>query len=285
LKQRTITAVLGIALLIFVFYFRETVLLNIMIAALSVIALYEMLSATRLLHNKLLSGAAFVVAVITPFSLYLGRSKMIGIELLVFIILAFGASVFMHSSVNLEQVATVTMLCFVISLSFTSFAYMGNLHKTSDFNLSTDDCAFIMALVFVGAWGADTGAYFVGRFFGKHKLAPVISPKKTVEGAVGGILSAILLSLAAAFIYQNWISKEAIGISLPIVALISVLCAIVGMLGDLFTSSIKRAHGIKDFGNIMPGHGGVLDRFDSILLAAPVVYLLADNLQFIFRSS
>lgn len=121
-------------------------------------------------------------------------------------------------------------------------------------------------LVFITAWGTDTFAYFSGYFFGKRKLCPTISPKKTIEGSIGGILGSTLLSI----IFGYFFLKD----HLIAVALIGVLGSIVAQLGDLSASLIKRYTGIKDFGNLMPGHGGVLDRFDSILFTAPTIYFI-----------
>ena len=114
----------------------------------------------------------------------------------------------------------------------------------------------------------DMGAYFVGVTCGKHKLCPEISPKKTVEGALGGILSSIIISFILTLIFS--INKAYVLIPL------TVLFCIIGMLGDLFASVIKRSVGLKDYGNLIPGHGGILDRFDSILLIAPVLYIFIE---------
>ena len=111
----------------------------------------------------------------------------------------------------------------------------------------------------------DTGAYFIGSFFGKHKLCPEISPKKTVEGAIGGIGSSLIVSVILALCFGN---KGHLVVTL----IATVLLCIVGIMGDLFASTIKRSVGLKDYSNLIPGHGGILDRFDSMLLIAPVLY-------------
>jgi len=126
--------------------------------------------------------------------------------------------------------------------------------------------AFLVMFVFFGTWACDTGAYFIGKFFGKHKLAPNLSPNKTIEGSVAGLVSAIVVS--AIF---GWVIKLPIGHSLGMGAMFGVLTQI----GDLSESSIKRELGIKDFGTIVPGHGGILDRFDSILFTGPAAYYYA----------
>jgi phosphatidate cytidylyltransferase len=125
---------------------------------------------------------------------------------------------------------------------------------------------FLMLLAIV--WLADTGAYFSGRALGKHKMYPAVSPGKSWEGAVGGLLS----SVGGAFLCRALFLK---GLTVPQVLLISVPAGILGQLGDLVESLIKRAYGVKDSGRSIPGHGGVLDRFDAIFFAAPYIYFIA----------
>lgn len=132
---------------------------------------------------------------------------------------------------------------------------------------------YLVWFIFLSAWGSDTFAYFVGRFLGKRKMAPKISPKKTVEGLLGGIVGAIIVSLVYVYVLEL-----GFGIYVPNIKIIAVLAgifgSIFGVVGDLSASSIKRHFEIKDFGKILPGHGGILDRFDSIIFTAPVVYII-----------
>lgn len=127
-------------------------------------------------------------------------------------------------------------------------------------------------LVFIAAWGCDTGAYFSGWLFGRRKLAPALSPKKTVEGAIGGTMIATLLGAAYGFVLYSFGLLDTGHILLY--AVVAFVCSIAGQFGDLAASAIKRHREIKDFGNIMPGHGGALDRFDSIIFTAPFALLM-----------
>ena len=143
------------------------------------------------------------------------------------------------------------------------------------------DAIFFILLILCFAWGGDTCAYFAGRAFGKHKLCPVVSPKKTVEGAVGGVLGTMVFGVLVTVIYSvaadrmEAFTRSNIGVSMYIIiALLACVAAVLGIYGDLFASVVKRQCGIKDYGTIFPGHGGILDRFDSVMFIAPFVTMV-----------
>ena len=131
---------------------------------------------------------------------------------------------------------------------------------------SLPDGKFLVWLIFLCSWGCDTCAYCVGMLIGKHKMAPVLSPKKSIEGAVGGVVGAALLGVIYAAATQGKMAEY---------ALICGVGALISMVGDLAASAIKRNQNIKDYGKLIPGHGGILDRFDSVIITAPVIYYLA----------
>lgn len=178
----------------------------------------------------------------------------------------------------------IYMLLFILIIALNIIKLINNKYNFIDISITLYGLAYIpfllghillitkqannivIWLIFITAWGTDTLAYFSGYLFGRKKLCPSISPKKTVEGAIGGTLGSMVISL----IFGYFFLRE----HLFAVLLIGILGSIMAQIGDLSASSIKRHIGIKDFGNIMPGHGGVLDRFDSILFAAPTVYYI-----------
>ena len=133
---------------------------------------------------------------------------------------------------------------------------------------------FIVWLIFLCSWGCDTCAYCVGVLFGKHKMSPILSPKKSIEGAVGGVVGAGLLTA----LYCVLISKAFKVDDLNIITLVIIACVggLISMIGDLAASAIKRNFEIKDYGKLIPGHGGVLDRFDSVIITAPIIFFLAN---------
>ena len=132
--------------------------------------------------------------------------------------------------------------------------------------------AYIVWLIFLCSWGCDTCAYCVGVLIGKHKMAPKLSPKKSIEGGIGGLAGAALLGALYALAINKWGGASA---GVGEYALICFVGGIISMIGDLAASAIKRNHEIKDYGKLIPGHGGILDRFDSVIFTAPVIYYLA----------
>ncbi|MEG2144278.1 MAG: CDP-archaeol synthase, partial [Oscillospiraceae bacterium] len=174
-----------------------------------------------------------------------------------------------HGELDFFRVGFSFCFTLAIALSATCLVYMRDLYGNA-----VGLYAIIVTLT--GAWMSDTGAYFFGITMGKRKLAPLISPKKTVEGALGGVVTALAAQLLFSYIYSLILLKLGIHchINYVFLAICSPLISLVSMVGDLTASIIKRQCGIKDFGKIMPGHGGVLDRFDSVFMVIPFVYNL-----------
>lgn len=140
-----------------------------------------------------------------------------------------------------------------------------------------EDGNSLIWIVFISAWGSDSLAYVAGRLFGKKKLSPILSPKKTIAGSIGGVVGAIVLVILFMYIYET-IKYPNMHIYTPriyfMVGMVVFFASIMGQFGDLFASSFKRDRGVKEYGNLIPGHGGVLDRYDSILFVAPTVYVI-----------
>ncbi|MQN01386.1 MAG: CDP-archaeol synthase [Lachnospiraceae bacterium] len=132
---------------------------------------------------------------------------------------------------------------------------------------------YLVWLIFLTSWGCDTCAYCVGRLCGRHHMSPVLSPKKTVEGAVGGVVGAFLLNLLYLMIFRSKLIYMSTG-DIVLLSLLSMVGALISMIGDLAASAIKRNVGIKDYGKLIPGHGGILDRFDSVLITSPIIFYL-----------
>lgn len=171
--------------------------------------------------------------------------------------------VFMFPKIDSKQ---VTMAFFGFFYVVVCMAYIYRLRDI-------DSGAYSVWLIFISSWGADTMAYLTGILIGKHKIAPVLSPKKTLEGCIGGVVGAMLIG----FIYSSIFSEqlgEYFENPVAIFTIVSAVASVVSMIGDLAASAFKRNMEIKDYGRLIPGHGGVLDRFDSVIFVAPVIYAL-----------
>ena len=153
-----------------------------------------------------------------------------------------------------------------VMATFFGLVYVGVMLSFIYLTRNLPEGKFLVWLIFLCSWGCDTCAYCVGMLIGKHKMAPVLSPKKSVEGAVGGVVGAALLGGIYAAVTHEPVME------------CSIICAIgslISMVGDLAASAIKRNQNIKDYGKLIPGHGGILDRFDSVIFTAPIIYYLA----------
>jgi phosphatidate cytidylyltransferase len=175
-------------------------------------------------------------------------------------------------TLSVEQTGFAFFVSMIFSIGFSCLAYL----RVESYGL------FYVILGITIPWLSDMGAYFAGTFFGRHKLCPNISPKKTVEGLAGGIIVSVLGSMGISYLYQIVVLKDTATISLWQVALVVLLCAPISVLGDLFASIIKRQCHVKDFGNIMPGHGGIMDRFDSLMPTVPILYLFVQLVPLVY---
>ena len=132
---------------------------------------------------------------------------------------------------------------------------------------------YLVILTVLSSWGCDVFAYFTGMLLGRHKMSPVLSPKKSVEGAVGGVVGAVLLALLFGFLFKEHLPE--FHRPVPDCMIVAAAASVLSMAGDLLASAFKRHRNIKDYGHLIPGHGGILDRFDSFFFIAPVIYYLA----------
>ena len=182
---------------------------------------------------------------------------------LLFLVALMAVYVFSFPKYRAEQVMTVFFGLFYVAMML-SFVYQTR--------MLPQEGGVIVWLIFLSSWGCDTCAYCVGMLIGKHKMAPKLSPKKSIEGGVGGILGAALLGALFALAMNHWAGADVVVWEC---ALICGAGGAISQIGDLAASAIKRNHDIKDYGKLIPGHGGILDRFDSVIFTAPVIFYLA----------
>lgn len=270
MKTRVLSSLVGLMLLALVYVFIDTLLLNAAIALISIIAVYELLKATGCLQFRGLVFLAMLMTVSISFARARGVKPMLPEGIYVLIILYFILMLYYFGKMRIEHFAMTFLFSIVVPVFFSCAVFIRD-------DYGTARGGFYLLLALGAAWLCDTGAFFCGRAFGRHKLAPRVSPKKTVEGSVGGVIVCTALMLLLARGYGA--VSEAFGTPLRIyylrIALLTPVLAVMGMLGDLSMSAIKRQFNVKDFGTIMPGHGGVLDRFDSALFTLPAVYIVS----------
>ncbi len=260
---RIITAVVGIAVAIGVLFLAATPVYNLMVSLLIVIMLYELLSACDCIKYKFHSIVCMIFAAVMPFLLEFEGMEAKYLLATSCIFLIFVGYIANHKKITFEKICCMLAVTLLTTLSMCCLVSLKNLDKVHGV------CYVILCLA--GAWLGDSGAYFVGTFLGKHKLCPEISPKKTVEGAVGGVITVGIVFAVYAFFYRlvQGYFGQSFEVNYIVLVLIGFVCGVLGIIGDLSASLIKRQVGIKDFGNIMPGHGGIMDRFDSVLFVAP----------------
>lgn len=263
MKTRIISAGIGIALLSVVLLSRQPVVINICISIVNLVALIEILFVTKYVTYRpmLLVGGAY--ALLVPF-IYSGYVVFdINTINVLYVILLFAVTLLNPKEVTPQQVAFTFTMSMLLTYAFSSFLLI----------LAKQHGLFYFILACNCAWVTDAGAYFIGSFFGKHKMAPEISPKKTIEGAVGGVVTSLIAAVIISLIYQYTVLESG-AVDLVTVLVVTPVFSVAGMMGDLIASYIKRSCNLKDYGNIMPGHGGVLDRFDSLLVTVPLFYVL-----------
>jgi phosphatidate cytidylyltransferase len=257
LKQRIVTGIVGgIAFLSLVYLGEEWY--SLLVLLLAVAGLYEFyrMAGIKPFGVAGLLGYLLMISLLLP-HLVLGIGQVPTADLLLPVLLLLFYPVLQKNQFHIEHVALTVIGALYIGYGF---AYM------AETRYIPNDGLILTLLVILGIWATDSGAYFIGKTWGRRKLWPSISPNKTVEGAIGGLLVTVLIVLAV----NAWIGSLTAAQAL----LIALVTGIAGQMGDLVESAIKRHFGVKDSGRLLPGHGGVLDRFDSLLFVFPVLHLL-----------
>lgn len=273
MKQRVLSGAVIVLVSGILLFASGSILFNAIISLLGLFALWELFAAAKYTADRALLSVCGLFAAVIPFFPSIG-SALIRFSIVFAYVLALLILLLLRwERDGIEKIAFAFMVSALIPMGYTILISLRDLYLTHPgLGLVRSDGTLFLVLTLVGSWGTDVGGLFAGLLFGKHKLAPKISPKKTVEGAIGGILFSILGFYLALHIYVRFYAPEAEVRYLALTAA-AVLCACAGMLGDLAASAAKRSFHVKDFGHLIPGHGGILDRFDSVLLVAPVLFI------------
>ena len=261
--KRVITGAAVLCVLIPVLIWSHTAVFPIAIEAVTVICLFERFRCMGYAKKLYMSLPLYIFGAAAPFMIR--YPQFVGVEKFALVAFMFGAAytvymfsliVWSHGKLVFSDVVSLVATCVYIIAAMCCIVYVrdyGDIGK------------YFYLLVFIGAWITDTFAYFTGFLFGKHKLIEDVSPKKTVEGSIGGIVFCVISFVLFGFIVEKLGEFDANYIFL---AVSGVIISIISQIGDLIMSVIKRHYGVKDYGKIFPGHGGMLDRFDSILAVA-----------------
>ena len=233
----------------------------------SIIAFHELCLACKIQENKKKQNTLEIVGYIFISLYYVDMAFLKNYQLMIMIavmalIVLLMVYVFKFPKYHATQIMS-TYFSFIYAPVMFSFVYL-----TRELEYG----AYFVWMIFISSWISDTCAYCVGMLFGKHKLAPVLSPKKSIEGSIGGIVGSAIVGALFGYFMVEWAMIEQ-----PIIwvfALIGAIGSVVSQIGDLAASAIKRNYEIKDYGRLIPGHGGIMDRFDSVLVTAPMIYFL-----------
>ena len=260
MRSRLLVAAVGVPVILVVILWAPVWVLALFLAALAGIAAWEL---TKCVGAKQLRDSSIIYAVLMVLLAWNGPAGFLTPQLavLAMTLITFAFAVVKGGEIKLLHILTSMFAFGVIPYAFTAFLRLDAAGYHRGF--------LLLPLIF--SFASDTGAFFAGRAFGKRKLAPKVSPHKTVEGSVGGLLANALAGVIFALVMNTWFEG---GVGYLQIALLGLFCSVVAQLGDLSFSLIKREFGIKDYGHIFLEHGGVLDRFDSVLFVAPTLALL-----------
>ncbi len=252
--------------------------MSIPMGIIAAIAAYEVMRVSKC-QNKVLTGVSMVVAAIVPAYVDFGIQQYLPVPLSViiisYVIVLLLIMLKYFEKTKFESVALALFASLIVPGALGTFFKVRDLCVDYPQYFQRSHCVLLILCAMYCAWMSDTWAYFVGRKLGKHKLAPKISPKKSVEGAIGGVVGTVLFCTVSYLVCaKTCFHLDTLKIWMVIGG--SVILSILGMCGDLSASVIKRNFGEKDFGNLFPGHGGVLDRIDSFLVTMPSLYAMIE---------
>ena len=260
LQSRVLVAVIGVPVLVWVVLWAPSFVMLFALCLLAGIGGEELQQCVGGVNHNRLKNMSFTCAFITV-ACYYYRPHLVPALFVLAVLIFFGYAIFKAGEVKFSQIMAGLFGSIAIGYSFSAFLRMeaAGIHR-----------AYLL-LPFILSFACDTFAYFAGCAFGKHKLAPKVSPKKTIEGSIGGMAGNVVCGLIFAFVMDRWFGGS---IGYGAMALLALLCSIVAQVGDLSFSLIKREFGVKDYGHLFLEHGGVLDRFDSVLFVTPVIEII-----------
>ena len=279
--KRIITAIVALCVFVPIVIFSDTWVFPAAISLCAVIGIIEVLGCMGQKKNLFFTIPLCLVAAFVPLCMRYTRENGIflseAVKLLVGIafivaLYVFGVAVFANKKIAVTDAGLIFAMSFYIIAAFGAIVYI------RDF---INNGVYIYLLTFICAWVTDSFAYFSGRFFGKHKLIPSVSPKKTIEGAIGGVIFCVIGMLVFGLVIEKFFNPDGLlEANYLVLAISGVFISIVSQIGDLIMSLVKRHYGIKDYGKLFPGHGGMLDRFDSVIAVSTIMLVFSFFFQF-----
>lgn len=265
MKTRIITAAVAVPIMLLILLVANKIVAAIVWGALLSIGAYELLYTTGLVREPRLVVYSCIMAFLVTMWSYFEAVHAYGVLLvIVFMCVLFSEMMMSHVKITFDKICMCVAAGLLVPFLLSSLIRI----------LTLKIGRYVIMIPFVVAFGSDAGAYFTGYFFGKHKMAPVLSQHKTIEGAIGGVITAMVCMI----IYGALMGLPLSGLNFRVNYLYAVIYgftgSLMGIFGDLCFSVIKRQTGIKDYGKLLPGHGGVLDRFDSMMMVGPLMEVL-----------
>ena len=271
-QKRLISGIVLAILLVGVWALMFTPFIDIVMAALAGAACYEIMKVAGV-KNLALRVSGILFAVVLPLGIVYTARFPISLLCMIYVLYLVILTVTNHEDIKFEHLAVTVYASFIIPIAFSTVSLIADSYKLYD-DVDKPECAFLLFMSIASALLTDVFAYEVGSRIGKHKMTPVLSPKKSWEGAIGGIVLVTLFMLLALVVFNHFFANKAFFLPVWAFILITIALSILSMFGDLMASLIKRNYGVKDYSNLIPGHGGIMDRFDSVVVVAPTLYVL-----------
>ena len=275
MKTRVISGIVLAVILIGAWCLMFTPVIDLVTVVLSAGACFEITKIAGV-KNPMLRAVAVVFSALLPAGLiYLHNIPVLEIVVILYVIVLVLLTVanYSRTTITFPDLAATVYASLIIPAAFSTIGLISDMYLRYPDFVTKNDCRMLLWIGVAAALFTDVFAYFVGVKFGKHKMAPNLSPKKSWEGAIGGVVCNLLFMLLCLVVFEKLLVKQDFFLPVWFYCIMVVFISVTSMFGDLMASLIKRYYGVKDYSNLIPGHGGIMDRFDSVLLAAPTMYV------------
>ncbi|MBQ8062654.1 MAG: CDP-archaeol synthase [Clostridia bacterium] len=276
MKTRVISGIVIGVLLVGAYCLMFTPVIDLVFSLLAAAACFEVTKVAGV-KNLALRVVAIVFAGLLPLGVvYIANLRLLEVFVILYVILLIILTVanFSKTTITFPELAVTVYASLVIPAAFASIGLISDMYLRYPDLISKADCRLLLWITVATALFTDVFAYFTGVKFGKTKMAPNLSPKKSWEGAIGGVVGVLLFMLLSLLLFEKVFAKTSFFMPVWFYCITVVFISITSMFGDLMASLIKRYYGVKDYSNLIPGHGGIMDRFDSVILASPTMFAL-----------